>query len=90
MAALPKSLHNYPSLRLLWRVYKATARSLTPDLDRHELALMHDAFLGGARTVLLMLDHELEHRGPASASATIRRLNRQTMKIVAAKQRKEH
>jgi len=90
MPVLPSSLRNYPSLRLLWRVYKTTARSLTPGLERHELALMHDAFLGGARSLLLMLDHELEHRGPASASATIRRLNRQTMKIVVAKQRKQH
>jgi len=88
--ALPSSLRAYPSLRLLWRVYKTTARALTPDLDRHEMALMHDAFLGGARSVLLMLDHELEHRGPASAAATIRRLNRQTMAIMAAKQRMQH
>ena len=66
MPALPFSLRAYPSLRLLWRVYKTTALALTPDLDRHKLALMHDAFLGGARSVLLMLDHELEHRGPAA------------------------
>jgi hypothetical protein len=90
MPALPSSLRAYPSLRLLWRVFKTTARALTPDLDRHELLLMQDAFYGGARSVLMLLDHQLEHRGPATAAATIRRLNRQTMAMVAARHRREH
>jgi hypothetical protein len=89
MPALPSSLRSYPSLRLLWRIFKATAQELG-DHDRRELALMQDAFYGGARCVLLMLDHQLEHRGPATTAETIRRLSKQTMTIVAAKQRKKH
>jgi len=43
-----------------------------------------------ARSVLMLLDRQLEHRGPTIAMATIRRLNRQTNVIMAAPQRKEH
>jgi hypothetical protein len=71
------------SLRRLWTIYKRTAIAQGFGSGRRDLALAHIAFYSGARGVLRVLGHMLEHGESDAALRTIRRFGRQIHKIQA-------
>jgi hypothetical protein len=76
------------SVRALWRLYKqiATERG---DHDRRELDLMQDAFYGGARSVLQVLNHMLEQDDEEGAREAIRRAGCQVHTLTRAGARRK-
>ena len=64
------------SLRTLWTLYKRTAIAQGIGSSKGDLALAHVAFYSGARGVLRVLDHMLEHGEQEAALRTIRRFGR--------------
>lgn len=77
-----------PSLRQLWVIYKRTAIAQGIGSSRRDLTLAHVAFYSGARGVLRVLDHMLEHGEQDTALRTIRRFGRQ-IKAVQGRSRRE-
>jgi hypothetical protein len=71
------------SIRVLWRFYKQIATQHGTH-TRRELIQMQDAFYGGARSVLKVLDHMLEHSDEEGARQAIRRAGRQISVITRA------
>ena len=69
------------SLRRLWTIYKRTAVAQGFGSRKRDLALAHVAFYSGARGVLRVLDHMLEHGETDAALRTIRRFGRQVKAI---------
>jgi hypothetical protein len=69
-----------PSLRRLWTLYKQMALE-HDDHTRRELALMQDAFYTGARGVLKIGAHMIEHGKIGELHKMIARHGRQIEKI---------
>ena len=71
------------SIRRLWTIYKRTAIAQGFGSSKRDLAFAHLAFYSGARGVLRMLAHMIEHGETDAALRAIRRLGRQIHKIQA-------
>lgn len=65
------------SLRRLWTLYKRTAVAQGFGSSKRDLAFAHLAFYSGARGVLRVLDHMIEHGETDTAVRTIRRFGKQ-------------
>jgi len=74
------------SLRRLWVLYKQVAMAHCSH-TRREMMLLQEAFYSGARGVLKVLDHMLEHGDDEGARQTIHRAGRQ---IKSLTRRKSH
>jgi hypothetical protein len=78
-----------PSLRQLWRLYKAIlARS--EDVDRRDLMLAQDAFYAGARAVLKVQAYLLERGRYDELHAMIEKHGRQIDTPIKPARRKRH
>lgn len=65
------------SLRRLWTLYKRTAVAQGFGSSKRDLAFAHLAFYSGARGVLRVLDHMIEHGETDTAVRTIRQFGKQ-------------
>jgi hypothetical protein len=78
------------SLRQLWTLYKRTAVAQGFGSSKRELALSQLAFYSGARSVLTVLAHMIEHGDSAEVLRTIDQFGRQIKRIQARRPRKQH
>jgi len=69
------------SIRRLWTLYKRVTVAHGVGSSRRDLALAHGAFYSGARGVLKVLDHMLEHGDIDELHRTIQRQGRQINRI---------
>lgn len=65
------------SLRRLWTLHKRTAVAQGFGSSKRDLAFAHLAFYSGARGVLRVLDHMIEHGETDTAVRTIRQFGKQ-------------
>ena len=78
-----------PSLRLLWRLYKALL-ARDEDLDRHELMLAQSSFYSGARAILKVQAHLIERGRYDELHAMIEKHGRQIDRLIKPAPRERH
>jgi hypothetical protein len=77
------------SLRRMWKVYKQ-AMIDAGNVDRRDQALAQDAFYGGARGVLMILDYLAQSGEIEELHDTVSRFGRQITRIRRAKTARSH